>query len=63
MTNYEKFKNKSVEEMAELKNEAFMIWKSEQLHEVFGKMNETQMRAVKQHHHNYFHELLRREVE
>ena len=64
MTNYEKIKNKSVEEMAEfLANAAFMIWKSEQSLEVLIKLNASQIRFVKQHYYNYFHELLRREVE
>lgn len=64
MTYFERSKNMSVEEMVEfLANEAFMIWKSEQPIEVFRKLNATQIRVVKQHYYNYFHELLRREVE
>lgn len=64
MTNYEKIKNMSIEEMAEfLANEAFIIWKSEQSLEFLKKLNASQIRAVKQHYYNYFHKLLRSEVE
>lgn len=64
MTNYEKFKNLSVEEMAEfLVDKAYIIWRAEQSSEVLGNLNATQIRAVKQQYYNYFHELLRREVE
>lgn len=59
MTNYEKIKNMSVEEMAELlANEAYVIWRSEQSIDVLGKLNATQLRTVKQRYYNYFHELL-----
>lgn len=64
MTNYEKFKNMSVDEMVDfLANEAFIIWRAEQSIETFRKLNATQIRAVKQHYYNYFQELLRKEVE
>lgn len=64
MTNYEKFKNLSVEEMAEfLVDKAYIIWRAEQSSEVLGNLNATQIRAVKQQYYNYFYELLRREVE
>lgn len=64
MTNYEKIKNMSVEEMAEFfANEAYVIWRAEQSIDVLGKLNATQLRAVKQHYYNYFHELLRGGVE
>lgn len=64
MTNYEKIKNMSVEEMAEfLTNKAFIIWKSEQSIEVLKNLSATQIRVVKQHYYNYFRELLQKEVE
>lgn len=64
MTNYEKIKNMSVEEMVKfLASKAFIIWKSEQSVEVLRKLNATQIRAVKQHYYNYFHELLQKEVQ
>lgn len=64
MTKYEKFKNMNIDEMVEfLANEAFIIWRSEQSIEVFRNLNATQIRSVKQHYYNYFHELLRTEVQ
>lgn len=64
MTNYEHIQNMSINEMVEfLANEAFIIWRSEQSIEVFRNLNATQIRAVKQHYYNYFHELFRTEVQ
>lgn len=64
MTNYEKIKNMSVEEMAKfLTNEAFIIWKSEQSIEALRNLNTTQIRAAKQHYYNYFYQLLQKGVE
>lgn len=64
MTNYEKIKNMSVDEMAEfLANKAFIIWKSEQSIETLKNLNTTQIRIVKQHYYNYFYQLLQKEVE
>ena len=64
MTNYERIKNMSLDEMAKfLANEAFMIWRAEQSIEVLRKLTATQIRAVSQHYYNYFHVLLRKEVE
>lgn len=64
MTNYEKIKKMSVEEMAEfLASKAFITWKSEQPNEVLRKLNATQIRAVKQHCYNCYYRLLQKEVE
>lgn len=64
MTNYERIKNMSIEEMTEfLASKAFIIWKSEQSIEVLRKLNATQIRAVTQHYYNYCYELLQKEVE
>lgn len=65
MTNYERIKNMSVEEMAEfLANQSFMIWKSEQSKvEVLRGLNTTQIRAAKQCYYNHFHRLLQKEIE
>lgn len=64
MIYYENIKNMSIGEMSEfLANEAFIIWKSEHSFEFLQTMNETQIKCIKQHYYNYFHELLRREVE
>lgn len=64
MTNYEKIKNMSVEEMVKfLACKAFIIWKSEQSVEVLRKLNATQIRAVKQHYYNCFYQLLQKEVQ
>ena len=64
MTNYEKIKNMSAGEMAELlTNEAFIIWKSEQSIEALRNLNTTQIGAVTQHYYNYFYQLLQEEVE
>lgn len=62
MTNYEKIKNMSVEDMAEfLADEAYAIWRSEQSLDYLTRLNATQLRAVKQSYYNYFHhELLRK---
>lgn len=63
MTNFEKIKNMSIDEMAKfLANEAFMIWRAEQSIEVLRKLTATQIRAVSQHYYYYYHELLRKEV-
>lgn len=65
MTNYEKIKNMSVEEMTEfLANQSFMIWKSEQSKvEVLRGLNTTQIRAAKRNYYNYFYRLLQKEVD
>lgn len=64
MTNYEKIKNMSAEEMTEfLANQSFMIWKSEQSIEALRNLSTTQIRVVKQHYYNYFYQLLQKEVE
>lgn len=65
MTNYERIKNMSVEEMTEfLANQSFMIWKSEQSKvEVLRGLTTTQIRAAKRNYYNYFYQLLQKEVE
>lgn len=65
MTNYEKIKNMSVEEMTEvLANQAFIIWKSEQSKvEALRGLNATQIKASKEYYYNHFYRLLRKEVE
>jgi hypothetical protein len=60
MTNYEKIKNMSVEELAQfLTNKAFIIWKSEQSKvEALRGLNTTQIKAAKRCYFNNIYRLL-----